>query len=34
MLGKIAAMPKSDRVIAERIHEIVTKVAPELMPKT
>lgn len=31
---KIAEMPKPDRVMAERIHEIVTDVAPDLMPKT
>lgn len=30
----IAEMPKSDRVMAERIHAIVTDRAPELMPKT
>lgn len=30
----IAAMPESDRVIAERIHQIVTEVAPQLLPKT
>jgi uncharacterized protein YdhG (YjbR/CyaY superfamily) len=34
LLAKIAEMPESDRVMAERIHAIVTKVAPELMPKT
>ncbi|HEY6740322.1 MAG TPA: DUF1801 domain-containing protein [Actinopolymorphaceae bacterium] len=31
---KIAEMPESDRVMAERIHEIVTTTAPELTPKT
>lgn len=30
----IAAMPQSDRVIAEKIHEIVSLVAPDLLPKT
>ena len=34
VLEKIAAMPKSDRVMAERIHAIVLKTAPDLMPKT
>jgi uncharacterized protein YdhG (YjbR/CyaY superfamily) len=27
-------MPESDRVMAERIHALVTKTAPELAPKT
>jgi uncharacterized protein YdhG (YjbR/CyaY superfamily) len=31
---KIAEMPKADRVLAERIHKIVTANAPELTPKT
>jgi uncharacterized protein YdhG (YjbR/CyaY superfamily) len=30
----IAGMDGDDRVAAERIHEIVTRVAPELAPKT
>ena len=34
LLAKIAEMPESDRVIAERIHAIVTEVAPDLDPKT
>jgi uncharacterized protein YdhG (YjbR/CyaY superfamily) len=34
LLAKIAEMPESDRVMAERIHAIVTKVAPDLAPKT
>ena len=34
VLEKIAAMPKSDRVMAERIHEIVLQTAPDLMPRT
>src|SRR6478609_10567563 len=33
-LDKIAEMPDEDRVLAERIHAIVTSVAPELDPKT
>lgn len=31
---KIAEMPDADRVIAERIHEIVTAAAPDLVPRT
>ena len=34
LLEKIAEMPKADRVMARRIHEIVTATAPDLMPKT
>ena len=34
VLAKIAEMPKSDRVIAERIHAIVKASAPDLSPKT
>jgi uncharacterized protein YdhG (YjbR/CyaY superfamily) len=34
VLAKIAEMPKSDRVIAERIHAIVKAKAPNLTPKT
>jgi uncharacterized protein YdhG (YjbR/CyaY superfamily) len=34
LLAKIAAMPESDRVMAERIHALVTATAPELEPKT
>src|SRR5688500_8092874 len=33
MAAKIAEMPEPDRVVAERIHGIVTDVAPELAPK-
>jgi uncharacterized protein YdhG (YjbR/CyaY superfamily) len=33
-LAKIAEMPESDRVMAERIHAIVKANAPELSPKT
>jgi uncharacterized protein YdhG (YjbR/CyaY superfamily) len=34
VLAKIAEMPKSDRVMAKRIHAIVKANAPSLMPKT
>lgn len=34
LLEKIAEMPESDRVIAARLHEIVTASAPDLLPKT
>jgi uncharacterized protein YdhG (YjbR/CyaY superfamily) len=34
VLAKIAEMPKSDRVIAERLHEIVKASAPGLSPRT
>lgn len=34
VLAKIAAMPDSDRVMAERIHAIVKEVAPELTSRT
>ena len=33
VLAKIAEMPKSDRVIAERLHAIVKASAPVLSPK-
>ena len=33
-LDAIAAMPDGDRVIAERIHAIVTRVAPHLLART
>ena len=32
--AKIADMPKADRVMGERIHELVTTTAPSLAPKT
>jgi uncharacterized protein YdhG (YjbR/CyaY superfamily) len=32
--AKIAEMPTADRVMAERIHELVTKTAPSFVPKT
>jgi uncharacterized protein YdhG (YjbR/CyaY superfamily) len=34
VLAKIAEMPKSDRVLAERLHAIVRASAPDLSPKT
>jgi uncharacterized protein YdhG (YjbR/CyaY superfamily) len=34
LLAKIAEMPKSDRVMAERLHEIIKANAPALSPKT
>jgi len=34
VLAKIAEMPESDRVMAERLHGIVTANAPGLAPKT
>jgi uncharacterized protein YdhG (YjbR/CyaY superfamily) len=34
VLGKIAEMPEEDRVIAEKLHALVKKSAPELAPKT
>jgi uncharacterized protein YdhG (YjbR/CyaY superfamily) len=34
LLAKIAEMPESDRVMAERIHAVITATAPDLAPKT
>ncbi len=34
LLAKIKEMPENDRLSAERVHEIVSTVAPQLMPKT
>jgi uncharacterized protein YdhG (YjbR/CyaY superfamily) len=34
LLAKVAEMPKSDRVMAERLHRIVKATAPELVPRT
>ena len=34
LLAKIAEMPEPDRVMAERLHEIITASAPALSPKT
>lgn len=33
LLAKIAEMSDADRVLAERVHEIITTTAPELAPK-
>ena len=32
--SKIADMPKADRDMAKRIHDVVRKVAPDLIPRT
>ena len=34
VLEKIAEMPRPDRSMAERLHAIVTKAAPDLSPRT
>lgn len=34
LLEKIAALPDDDRLLAERVHAVVTEVAPALSPKT
>jgi uncharacterized protein YdhG (YjbR/CyaY superfamily) len=34
VLEKIAAMADADRLLAERLNEIIAKAAPELTPKT
>ncbi|MBI3158283.1 MAG: DUF1801 domain-containing protein [Chloroflexi bacterium] len=34
LLAKIAEMPEKDRIIAKRLHAIVTASAPNLAPKT
>jgi uncharacterized protein YdhG (YjbR/CyaY superfamily) len=34
VLAKIAEMPEPDRVMAERLHEIIKASAPDLSPKT
>ncbi len=34
VLGKIAEMPGPDRVIAERLHALITEAAPVLVPRT
>src|SRR5918996_6452494 len=34
LLAKIAEMPKPDRAMAKRLHQIVTASAPDLSPKT
>ncbi|MFG2077279.1 iron chaperone [Nonomuraea maritima] len=33
VLAKIAEMPESDRVMAERVHAVITSAAPELAPR-
>ena len=34
LLAKIAEMPDDERILAERVHVIITAVAPDLSPKT
>jgi uncharacterized protein YdhG (YjbR/CyaY superfamily) len=34
LLDKIAALPDDDRIVAEKVHAIITGAAPELAPKT
>ncbi len=34
VLAKIAEMPESDRIMAERLHALIIATAPELDPKT
>jgi uncharacterized protein YdhG (YjbR/CyaY superfamily) len=34
LLAKITEMPHTDRLLAERVHAVVTSAAPELEPKT
>jgi hypothetical protein len=34
MLASIEAMPDDQRAVAERVHVIVTEVAPDLLPRT
>ena len=34
LLASVAKMPPADRVLAERLHVVVTENAPELLPKT
>jgi hypothetical protein len=34
LLDKVAEFPEPDRSLAMKVHEIVTSIAPELMPKT
>lgn len=33
MMAKIAEMPESDREMAERLHQVVTDTAPDLLPR-
>jgi uncharacterized protein YdhG (YjbR/CyaY superfamily) len=34
LLEKVAEMPESDRIMAERLHALITATAPALTPKT
>lgn len=34
ILAKIAEMPPADKEMAERIHALISRLAPELMPRT
>ncbi len=34
LLAKVAEMPPPDRALAKKLHAIVTRTAPDLMPKT
>jgi uncharacterized protein YdhG (YjbR/CyaY superfamily) len=34
VVAKIAEMPEADRVLAERLHALVTSIAPSLVPRT
>ena len=34
VLAKIAEMPESDRIIAERLHALIKAIAPDLSPRT
>jgi uncharacterized protein YdhG (YjbR/CyaY superfamily) len=34
LLAKLAELPKADRALGQKIHDIVTKTAPELAPRT
>jgi uncharacterized protein YdhG (YjbR/CyaY superfamily) len=34
LLDAIAAMPQAEKVLAKKVHQIVSEVAPHLMPKT
>jgi len=34
LLAKIAEMPEADRIMAERVHAIITATAPSLSPRT
>ncbi len=34
LLAKIAEMPEADRILAQRVHALVSEHAPELHPKT